>query len=307
MKANKMCALALAALTLFGLNACKDKNDDKALELTPTSTTLKVGETEQLVANITVDEWKSSDEKIATVSNSGLVTAVAEGTAIISATANGTTKTCVVKVTANGGGGEAKEVKGSQIWPVILDATTAESVKSKIVASFAPNDVDQFLYVWDNTYAANDNPTGMNFYGNTEGFTAMTVTALGWSGCGFCLTKDGNGWEAAEALRAAIVANPDDYYLHLAIKSTDNYSHCFYMFGSEATKFVLGSKVVYDGAVYSDFTRDGSWQEFDIPMSKYATALSEAACVAGVNVFVILSEGIQGAQLNVDAIYFYKK
>ncbi len=306
MKANKICALALAALTLFGLNACKDKNDDKALELTPTSVTLKVGETSQLVANITVDEWKSSDEKIATVDNSGLVAAVAEGTAIISATANGTTKTCVVKVTANGGDGSAKEVKGSQIWPVILDATTAESVKSKIVASFAPNDVDQFLYVWDGTYAANDNPTGMNFYGNTEGFTAMTV-ATNWSGCGFCLTKDGTGWEAAEALRAAVVANPDDYYLHLAIKSTDKYSHCFYFFGSEDTKFVLGSSVVYEGAIYSDFTRDGSWQEFDIPMSKYATALSEATCAAGVNVFVVLSEGVVGAQLNLDAVYFYKK
>lgn len=306
MKANKICALALAALTLFGLNACKDKNDDKALELTPTSVTLKVGETSQLVANITVDEWKSSDEKIATVSNSGLVAAVAEGTAIISATADGTTKTCVVKVTANGGDGSAKEVKGSQIWPVILDATTAESVKSKIVASFAPNDVDQFLYVWENTYAANDNPTGMNFYGNTEGFTAMTVAST-WSGCGFCLTKDGTGWEAAEALRAAVVANPDDYYLHLAIKSTDKYSHCFYFFGSEDTKFVLGSSVVYEGAIYSDFTRDGSWQEFDIPMSKYATALSEATCAAGVNVFVALTEGIPGAQLNLDAVYFYKK
>ncbi len=307
MKANKICAFALAALTLFGLNACKDKNDDKSLELTPSSATLKVGETQQLVANIAVDEWKTSDEKIATVSNSGLVTAVAEGTAIVSATANGTTKTCVVKVTANGGDeGNTKEVKGSQIWPVILDATTAETVKSKIVASFAPNDQDQFLYVWDKTYTANDNPTGKNFFGNTEGFTALIVAST-WSGCGFNLTKDGTGWKAAEELRAAIVANPDDYYLHMAIKSTDNYSHCFYMFGAETTKFILGTSVVYDGAVYSDFTRDGSWQEFDIPMSKYATALSTTTCAAGVNVFVALSEGVVGAQLNLDAIYFYKK
>lgn len=307
MKANKICAFALAALTLFGLNACKDKNDDKALELTPSSTTLKVGETQQLVANITVDEWKSSAETIATVDNNGLVTAVAEGTAIISATANGTTKTCVVKVTKDGGdGGDTKEVKGTKIWPVVLDATTAESVKSKVVASFAPNEVDQFLYVWDGTYAANDNPTGMNFYGNTEGFTAMTVAST-WSGCGFCLTDAGTGWQAAETLRAAIVANPDDYYLHIAIKSTDKYSHCFYIFGSEQTKFVLGSTAVYDGVVYSDFTRDGSWQEFDIPMSKYATTLASTTCAAGVNVLVVLTEGVVGAQLNLDAVYFYKK
>ncbi len=308
MKTNKIFAAAMAALALVGFSACEKKTGDK-LELTETSVSMKVGETHQLVANVTVEAWESSAEEVATVDNKGLVTAVKEGTAIISATANGVTKTCVVKVTANGGdGGDTKEVKGSQIWSVILDATTAETVKSKIVASFAPNDVDQFLYVWDATYEANTNPTGMNFYGNTEGFTAMTVAPeKGWSGCGICLTANGTGWQAAEALRAAIVANPDDYYLHLAIKSTDKYSHCFYIFGSETTKFVLGSKSVYDGAVYSDFTRDGSWHEFDIPMSKYATALASTTCVAGVNVFVILTEGVPGAQLNMDAIYFYKK
>jgi hypothetical protein len=120
------------------------------------------------------------------------------------------------------------------------------------------------------------------------------------------LTDAGNGWEAAAALKEAIVANPDQYFLHLAIKSTDNYAHCFYMFGSEATKFVLGNHSVYDGPIKADFTRDGSWQEFDIPMSQYATALANTTCAAGVNVFVMLSEGVVGAKLNLDAVYFYK-
>ena len=93
----------------------------------------------------------------------------------------------------------------------------------------------------------------------------------------------------------------------MAVKATDNASHCFYIFGSEATKFVLGSKSVYDGPVYKDFTRNGEWAEFDIPMAQYAAALSATTCVAGVNVFVALSEGIAGAQLNMDAVYFYKK
>ena len=119
-------------------------------------------------------------------------------------------------------------------------------------------------------------------------------------------TDKGNGWHAAEALRAAVVAKPDKFFLHLAMKSTDNYAHCFYMFGSEATKFVIGSKSVYDGPVYKDFTRDGSWAEFDIPMSSYASALASATCTAGVNVFVVLSEGVQGAELNMDAVYFYE-
>ena len=147
----------------------------------------------------------------------------------------------------------------------------------------------------------------MNFHGNGDGYLSLVVGGAGWAGAGFCLTEAGNGWEAAEALRAAIVAAPDDYFLHLAIKSTDNFSHCFYLMGNEGTKFVLGTNGVYDGPIYKDFARDGSWQEFDIPMSSYASALATAPVVAGVNVFVMLTEGVSGALLNLDAVYFYKK
>jgi hypothetical protein len=261
-----------------------------------------------LVANVAVESWTSSNEAVATVAD-GLVTAVSAGNAIISATAAGVTKTCVVLVEADQTQGGGKALKGSQFWPIAIDGTTADANASKLVADFRPDDVGKFLYIWENTYAANENRTGLNFHGNTDGYTALLVGSVGWSGCGYCLTEsDGSkAWEAAEALRAAIVASPDDYFLHMALKSTDNASHCFYIFGSEATKFVLGSKSVYDGPVYKDFTRNGEWAEFDIPMAQYAAALSATTCVAGVNVFVALSEGIAGAQLNMDAVYFYKK
>lgn len=309
MKTNKFFATALAVLALVGLTACEQKNQPtEPLTLTETSVTLKVGETHQLVANVTVESWTSSNEAVATVAN-GLVTAVSAGNAIISATAAGVTKTCVVLVEADQTQGGGKALKGSQFWPIAIDGTTADANASKMVADFRPDDVGKFLYIWENTYVANDNPTGLNFHGNTEGYTALLVGSVGWSGCGYCLTEsDGsNAWQAAEALRAAIVANPDDYFLHMAIKSTDNASHCFYVLGSEATKFVLGSTSQYDGPVYQNFTRNGEWAEFDIPMAQYAAALSTTTCVAGVNVFVALSEGIAGAQLNMDAVYFYKK
>ena len=309
MKTNKIFATALAVLALVGFTACEQKNQPtEPLTLTETSVTLKVGETHQLVANVTVESWTSSNEAVATVAN-GLVTAVSAGNAIISATAAGVTKTCVVLVEADQTQGGGASLKGSQFWPIAIDGTTADANASKMVADFRPDDVGKFLYVWDATYVANDNPTGLNFHGNTEGFTALTVSTLGWAGCGYCLTESDGGktWEAAEALRAAIVASPDDYYLHMALKSTDKASHCFYIFGSEATKFVIGSTAVYDGPLYEDFTRNGEWAEFDIPMSRFATALATTTCAAGVNVFVALTEGTAGAQLNMDAVYFYKK
>ena len=321
MKANKFFAVALAALTLVGFDACKptepEKQDQEAtLVLDQTSVTLKVEETATITATVEAT-WVSSDAEVATVvpGNDGgltaLVTAVKEGSAVISATTKGgQTKTCVVKVEKGGDDPQGAQLKGVQVWPIILDGTTYEANASKIVASFQPNDVDQFLYFWDQggvtTYNAGT-ATGLNFHGNGDGYTAMVVGNLGWAGAGFCLTASGNGWEAAEVLRAAIVANPDDYYLHMAIKSTDNFAHCFYFMGSEATKFVLGSHSVYDGPVMTDFARDGAWHEFDIPMSAYAQALASTTCAAGVNVFVMLTEGVEGAQLNLDAVYFYKK
>lgn len=315
MKANKFFAVALAALTLV---ACNKKDDptptEDPLVLNPTALNMEVGDEATVTANIEVG-FECSNPDVATVvpandGKSAMVTAKAEGSAVITAKSKGgQVKTCVVAVKKKGG--EGAVVKGSQIWPIILDGTTYEANASKVVASFQPNDVDQFLYIWPSgdSYTGVE-ATGLNFYGNGDGYTALAVASLGWSGAGFCLTEAGNGWEAAKALKDAIVANPDQYFLHLAIKSTDNYSHCFYFMGAEAgTKFGIGPTAVYDApaATLQDFPRDGAWHEFDIPMSAYAGALANQAVEAGVNVFCMLSEGVQGAQLNLDAVYFYKK
>ena len=192
----------------------------------------------------------------------------------------------------------------AQVWPIIMDETTFATCNSHsaVVADFRPNDEDRILYVWENTYELGGF-IGPNFMGNSDGYVSLRVGNLGWAGAGFCLTDNGNSWQAAEQLRAAIVANPDNYYLHMAIKSTDNYSHCFYLFGTETTKFVLGKHSVYDGPVYSDFTRDGAWQEFYIPMSTYASALASVTYSAGTNIFVMMSEGVQSAMLDLDAVY----
>ena len=325
MKTNKFFATALAVLALVGFSACeKEKNpvdEPKVvtnLTLDQTSLTLEVGATATLVATIEPADadanvvWVSQNPTVATVEN-GVVTALSAGNTIIVATAGSKTASCLVVVSKKDepgpDPGQKGQLKGSQFWPIAIDGTTADANASKLVADFRPDDVGKFLYVWDATYVANENPTGLNFHGNTDGFTALTVSTLGWAGCGYCLTEsDGSkAWAAAEALRAAIVASPDDYYLHMALKSTDEASHCFYIFGSEATKFVIGSKKVYEGPLYKDFTRNGEWAEFDIPMAQYAAALATTTCDAGVNVFVALTEGTAGAQLNMDAVYFYKK
>jgi gliding motility-associated-like protein len=80
--------------------------------LSPTSTSLSVGATQQLTATIAPTNatnksvtWSSSNTAIATVSTAGLVTAVAAGTATITVkTTDGSkTATCAVTVTATSG------------------------------------------------------------------------------------------------------------------------------------------------------------------------------------------------------------
>lgn len=314
MKTNKFFATALAVLALVGFTACEQKNPVETLELTETSITLKVGDTHQLTANVAVESWTSSNPAVAAVSN-GLVVAVAEGTAIVSATAAGVTKTCVVLVTAdatqgngNGNGNTtAAHVKGTKIWPIVLDAVTAEANASKIVGDLRIDDTNNFLYIWaaGETYAAGEG-TGLNFHGNTEGYVALTVAApQGWSGLGFNLGEASAA--AAEQLRQAIVANPDKYFLHIAMKATTSGNHQFYTFNDAATSFAVGTATIEAGAVIGDFTRDGSWAEFDVPMANFAAAMANLTFPTGGNIFCALSGAAVGSQLNLDAVYFYEK
>ncbi len=79
--------------------------EEQGLKLDKTELALEVGETGTLAAiGVSEEEtvtWKSDDDKVATVEN-GVVTAVAEGTAIITAEAGGKTSTCTVTVTKSG-------------------------------------------------------------------------------------------------------------------------------------------------------------------------------------------------------------
>ena len=307
MKANKFFAVALAALTLMACNK-KDEPQKESLVLTPTSMTLKVGETGTITANIAVESWATNNEAVATVA-AGVVTAVAEGNAIISATANGETKTCVVLVEkAAGPSGDDKTIEAKRIWPVILDAVTAEKYASLIAGDFRPNGTDNNLWIWASgeTYNAGEG-LGKNFFGNTEGFLSLVVAApAGWSGAGFCC-ENAESVAAAQVLKEAIAANPDNYFLHIAIKAANDGNHQFYTFGTAETSFNIGKAAIEAGSVIGDFERDGEWHEFNVPMAQFATTIAGAEVKAGINMLCFLSGGTVGAQLNLDAVYFYEK
>lgn len=126
------------------------------IKLDKTSVSLKAGETAQLTAVVTPDNaadktvtWTSSDEKIATVAD-GKITAVAPGTATITATAGGKSATCTVTVAK-----ESKNIKDIRKYPdvpkdyakvdPVVTTVNSDGTKNMLVMfSISDSDVKNF-------------------------------------------------------------------------------------------------------------------------------------------------------------------
>lgn len=323
MKAIKFFAMALVALTFMGCPRTPEPVDpnnpqqETTLALDQTSITINVEETATI--NATVDAtWASSNPAVATVAGEGkvaTVTAVAEGNTVITATtAGGQTKTCVVLVKKSspgtGDGDEKQAINAKRIWPIVLDGVTAQANESIIAGDIRPDPENgNNLDIWaaGETYTAGGG-TGVNYFGNTEGYVSLIVAApAGWSGGGFNIGK-ATSIQAMKDVKAAIVANPDKMFLHIGIKATTEGNHEFYLFGNDATAFNIGKAAVEKGEVIGDFTRDGSWYGFDIPMAQFVNTIAGTNINdAGQYIMSFLSGNAVGSQLNLDAVYFYEK
>ncbi|HQK38068.1 MAG TPA: Ig-like domain-containing protein, partial [Bacteroidales bacterium] len=123
--------------------------------VSPTSLSLTVGQTGQLTATVQPSDatnknvsWSSSNTSVATVNSSGLVTAIAAGSATITVTTQdgGKTATCAVTVTSSSGyrdpenpsnvinGLDYKYYEG--VWDALPDFSTLQAVKTGNVSNF---------------------------------------------------------------------------------------------------------------------------------------------------------------------------
>ena len=84
-----------------GEASCRVTVEKTSVTISDTSLSIERGETSKLTAtasNNSVITWKSNKKSVATVNEYGIVTGIKPGEAIISAIADGTVKTCTVKV-----------------------------------------------------------------------------------------------------------------------------------------------------------------------------------------------------------------
>lgn len=320
---------AFAAMAAAVLTSCsKDDNDDEvvpdnevkveSVTLSATTAEVKVGEVLTLTATLQPTGakgdivWTSSDEKVATVS-AGTVTGVAEGTVIISASVGDIVANCQVKVAkAEEEKNDEQQLSGSNFYVFQMDGATYDSLGDKVKMDLRTDESTKFLYVWNDTYEAGTT-SGKNFFGIADSWISLKVTNVGWSGCGFCYGTDENPYDLSDLYD--IYQNPSDYYFHIAMKTTDNASHCVILYGDGTeVKYGIGGAYVDNGVSYESLgslTRDGEWNEIEVPMSKFVDKgliYSENwKPTTGQNLVAFLSGGVQGTQLQIDAMYIYKK
>ena len=178
MKQLRIFFLCLMAATLA--TACGDDNNDdnsvpvESITLNHETLTLKSGATETLVPTIVPDRvtaesvvWSSDKTSVATVSKDGLVTAVAEGTATITATAREKSATCLVTVSSN----KTLVTTAAELKTAIETADGTADAPTQIIlgGSFeVAADAEHFAFSIDGKHIAIDggnNPiSGDNYY-----------------------------------------------------------------------------------------------------------------------------------------------
>ncbi|NCC98300.1 MAG: hypothetical protein EOL95_01165 [Bacteroidia bacterium] len=295
--------------------SCTTDEPKFTLSLDKATASIGVGASTTITATITPEvagatvTFTSSNTAVATVvgtMQSCAVTGVSEGTAIITATYEGVSKTCAVSVNNTE---VHASLLGTDYYVIQLDAQSRELLGNKIVADYAPDDAAKFLYIWEATYEAGT-PSGQNCYGTTESWPMLIVTSVGWSGAGFNVSD-----AAASELDAMadVYNNAADFKLHIAIKGTQSVSHLFGFDGTAGTaRVVLGPQSFVDGGVtytaYADYTKDGEWNHFDIPVSYLVNQgwTFTTGNTTGKNIMFLLSGGTTGTAAQFDAVFFYK-
>lgn len=183
----------LEFLDIIYANACElagsQLDPDKPIEvaevvLNAADITLNVEDTFKLEATVNPDNatdktitWTSSDETVATVDEEGLVAAIAEGEAIITATANNeVTGKCNVTVLGNSTNPGVIEVKSISLNKTELNLNINDS--EKLIATVKPDNATDKTVVWtssDDTIATVDE-NGL-VTGVSEGKAVITATA----------------------------------------------------------------------------------------------------------------------------------
>ena len=174
----------------------------------------------------------------------------------------------------------------------------------RILGDLGIDDEKSHLWLWEGTYTTND-PTGVNSFGNEEGWIDLVVADKGWTGAGL-IHDDG----------CDVSMLDKDWFLHFATRGTDS-SDLHLILGK--AHFTIGATgyVNESGEMYpwlGNFKRDGEWYSYDIPMSAIYAICTDLFPEANGgtkafkdNLFVFSNGSHQGDELQIDNLFFWRK
>lgn len=145
----------LLSVSLIATYSCKKEKDKSVavteVRLNKASVTLVEGDTDELMATVMPEnatdkgiEWKSSDESVATVSQTGLVTALKEGSSAITVITNdgGFKATCDVTV-------NKKVIAVTSVVLGNTELTLVEGEEEKLAVAVTPENATDKSVVWE--------------------------------------------------------------------------------------------------------------------------------------------------------------
>ena len=145
----------LLSVSLIATYSCKKEKDKSVavteVRLNKASVTLVEGDTEELMATVMPEnatdkgiEWKSSDESVAAVSQTGLVTALKEGSSAITVITNdgGLKATCDVTV-------NKKVIAVTSVVLGYTELTLVEGEEEKLAVAVTPENATDKSVVWE--------------------------------------------------------------------------------------------------------------------------------------------------------------
>ena len=328
MKANKIFAVALAALALVACKKTPDEPKPTTLALNETEIKVQVDATFQLTANLEV-RWASSNEAVATVAN-GLVKGIAAGEANITATATDGQK-AVCKVTVEGGTtpppagnpyDEFAQLQGKAYYVFFLQSGAMDYLGDKVLYYFGPNNHNdetlgkeqgsRWLYIWNNPAVSGGTAVGTDPFDMAEGWTCIKQVD-GWCSGGLCVAINGDNNVSEEGVTedfAALndiqknITNYDEWYFAIALKNnTQGAGYDFEIIGSNVDNVESGK-----GSIHIDPAATGEWVYKEYKLSEIKGLEFGNFNHNGSNLFVfICNPFLQGAQLDLGYAFLYKK
>lgn len=142
--------------TVSGYTSYSDS--DASITLSSSSESISAGDTLNLTATTSGGSgdvtWSSSNESVATVTSSGVITGVAAGNAIITARYSGASDTCLVTVTSSSGGGGGQSETDTETGSVTAVSSALSGWTLSGTGSYADGSV-KFDSGGDNAYKVN--------------------------------------------------------------------------------------------------------------------------------------------------------